>query len=165
MKDNKKNVTVNDSLMGLVITILGICYLIMTIALPKAAMGGANEPKMFPLMIAIILIILGVTFMFKSGFSNIKVAAGNFVSSYKKDKETNLTIIITCLGSIGYALLFKRIGYVISTFLFLELLLYLTRKEKLLSNTIIALLFSVGIYVVFSKMLGVTLPKMIFLDI
>lgn len=165
MKENKKNANVNDSLMGLVIAVLGIIYLLLTLNLPAAAMGGANAPKMFPLMIAIILTILGITFLFKSGLSNLKVAVDNFVKSFAKDKETNITIMITCFGSIAYALLFKRLGYVISTFLFLELLLYLTRKEKWISNMIIALVFSVGVYVVFSKMLGVTLPTMIFLDI
>jgi putative tricarboxylic transport membrane protein len=165
LKDKKNTVSANDSLMGLVVAIVGIIYLILTISLPDATIGGANKPKIFPLIVAIILIVLGITFLFKSGISNIKVAADNFVKSAKKDKDTNILIGIACAASVLYALLFDTLGYVLSTFIFMEILLQLTNKNKWKTNTIVALALSVGIYIIFYKLLGVTLPTMIFLDI
>lgn len=164
MNNSKDNVKVNDSLMGLVIAVLGAVYLGFAVSLKDAAIGGANQPKYFPLMVAGLLIILGIKFMFSGGIGNIAKAAGNFKDSFVADKSTNMTIALTCVGSIVYALIFDRAGFVIATFLFLELLLFLTRKEKIIANTVIAAIFSVTIYLVFSKLLGVILPPMPFVN-
>ena len=65
----------------------------------------------------------------------------------------------TRLFTLVYSFLFVKAGYVISTFLFVgfELVLFSgTKKWK--SCSVIALSFSLVIYILFSKMLGVYLP-------
>ena len=164
MKVQKNTQVANDALMGLVVAILGVIYLIFTMNLPNAAIGNANEPKYFPLLIAGILIIVGIVFVFKSGVSNIPIAMNNFKQSFIEDKDTNFMILLTCIGSVVYALVFRKLGFVFSTFFFLSLLLYITRKEKLIANTVVAAVFSMTIYLLFSKLLGVSLPPMPFIN-
>lgn len=66
---------------------------------------------------------------------------------------------LTCLASVVYALLFDKAGYVISTIVFLELeLILFNGAKKWKINTAVAILFSLFIYIVFSKLLGVYLP-------
>lgn len=164
MKANSQKQVANDALMGLIVTIMGAIYLIFVLTLPKAAIGNPSEPKYFPMIIAVVLIITGVTFIIKNGANNIPVAMNNFKKSYMEDKATNTTILITCVSSIIYALIFKKAGFVISTFLFLSLLLFLTRKEKMVKNTVIAAVFSMTVYIIFSKLLGVILPPIPFIN-
>ncbi|MCX8014215.1 MAG: tripartite tricarboxylate transporter TctB family protein, partial [Rectinema sp.] len=62
--------------------------------------------------------------------------------------------------------LFDFLGFMISTFLFLEaLMLYISKAKKMLWPTVIAMLFAVGIYVVFGRVLGITLPPGRILDL
>jgi putative tricarboxylic transport membrane protein len=83
-----------------------------------------------------------------------------------KKENTNKMIVLTCLACIIYAILFNRIGYVLSTIVFLEaMLLLFNGKKKWKTNTIVAVVFSVFIYIVFSKLLGVILPVMPFIYI
>lgn len=164
LKANNQKQVVNDALMGLVVAIIGVLYLVSTLNLREAAIGNAYAPRYFPMLISLILIITGITFVIKNGAHNVPVAMKNFMRSFIEDKEVNLTIMVTCIGSIIYALIFRKVGFVISTFLFLNLLLFLTRKERIIANSVIAAIFSITVYVVFSKLLGVTLPSMPFIN-
>ena len=74
--------------------------------------------------------------------------------------DTNMkNIILTVLNALVYTFLFAKAGYVISTFIFtgLELVLF-SGLKKWKSSAVIAFLFSLIIYILFSKMLGVYLP-------
>jgi putative tricarboxylic transport membrane protein len=75
-------------------------------------------------------------------------------------------IAIVAALCVGYALLFERVGYVISTFLFLCTVLFLfngLRRWKV--SLIVSVAFSVGVYFLFGSVLGIQLPSMPFLDI
>lgn len=68
-------------------------------------------------------------------------------------------IAYTCVVSIIYALLFERIGFVFSTFLFMQaVLMVVNGKMKWKTNTMVSAFFSIGIYVVFAKLFGISLP-------
>ena len=100
----------------------------------------------------------------------IFLAAALIYEELKKNKEISNTIKftidsnlkkigLTCLFSILYALLFDKLGYVISTILFLEgELILFNDLKKWKINTLVAVIFSLFIYILFSKLLGVYLP-------
>ena len=67
---------------------------------------------------------------------------------------------------IIYAVLFVPAGYVISTMIFMFMMLYLFNgKNKIKRTVITTIIFSILVYVVFSKLLGVYLPVMPFIYI
>lgn len=165
MKDQIKKNNANDSLLGLIIFIIGSIYLVLTLQLKEASIGNPVEPKYFPFIISVLLIVLGVYFLLKTGISQLKVSVQNIKDALNLEGDIYLTIAITSINCIVYALLFKKIGYILSTFVFLEVMLYLTRKEKWVSNIIVSTLFSIIIYFVFSKLLGVVLPPIPFLEV
>ena len=125
--------------------------------LPAAAVGRPHEPKIFPMMMGAALIILSLSLLIR------EFRAQKENSSEKKvmlHKEAGFNkILMTCLFSIVYALIFDKAGYVLSTVIFLELELMLFNGIKNWKiNTTVALVFSLFIYIVFSKILGVYLP-------
>ncbi|MCG8482613.1 MAG: tripartite tricarboxylate transporter TctB family protein [Clostridia bacterium] len=165
MKDQTKNVNANEALMGLIVVIVGGIYLVLTLQIKDAAVGIPMEPKFFPLMISALLIILGMFFLFKTGLAHIKTSVENIKKALSKEPDIYKMIGITAINCIVYGLLFKRLGYVLSTVIFLEVMLFLTRGKKWIPNTIISVIFSVAVYFVFSKLLGVILPPMPFINI
>ena len=78
------------------------------------------------------------------------------------DKKISGMIAYTCVSGVIYALLFEHAGFVISTYLFMMAMLSLTNKKKNVQNAIVAVVFSVGIYLIFTRALGIPLPKMPF---
>lgn len=151
-----------SALAGILGTLIGIIYTIQAYMLPQATVGNPLGPKVMPLGLGVLMILLGIILTIqeikKEGF----IKKG---SSSKKEDNVKL-IVYTCGICILYALLFNRIGYVLATIIFLELVLFLFNgKEKWKSNTMIAICFSVTIYILFSKFLGITLPVMPFIYI
>lgn len=166
MKKLSKKINANESLMGLVVAIVGAVYMVLTLMLKDARVGSdPMAPKYFPLMISAMFIVLGLFFFLKTGPTHVKESVGNIKKAIGEEPDIYKTIALTSINAVVYGLLFKKIGYVLSTVLFLEVMLYLTRGKKWIPNTIVSVVFSVVIYVVFSKLLGVILPPMPFLDI
>ncbi|MBF9015318.1 MULTISPECIES: tripartite tricarboxylate transporter TctB family protein [unclassified Oceanispirochaeta] len=144
---------------SLLFLLLGLVYTSATLMLPEASVGRAFEPKIFPLMLGIILISMSISLLIRE-LKEQKETEKKEPSDVPFFKEAGFKKIgLTCLASIVYALLFDKAGYVISTIIFLELELLLFNGAKNWKiNTAVAVLFSLFIYIVFSKLLGVYLP-------
>lgn len=151
-----------SALAGIFATLIGIFYTIQSLMLPEASIGNPFAPKIFPIGVGLLMIFFGVVLSVKE----IRKLGLRTKNSNDKANNTNLKLIayisLTC---ILYGLIFNRLGYVISTIVFLELILLLFNgKKNWKTNTIISVCFSVLIYIVFSKFLGVTLPAIPFLN-
>ena len=137
--------------------VLGVVYTTATFMLPDASVGRAYEPKIFPMMLGFALIILSLSLLAREFKAQKTEQKKEKLPLYKEAGFRK--ILLTCLFSVIYAMLFDKIGYVISTVIFLELELVLFNGRKNWKvNTAVALLFSLFIYIVFSKLLGVYLP-------
>ncbi len=143
---------------SLLFFVLGLVYTVSTALLPEAAVGRPFEPKIFPFMLGGLMLVMSLALMIRE----IKALKGNeeiqeHLPFYKEAGFKK--IALTCVFSVLYALLFDKVGYVISTIIFLELELILFNGVKNWKiNTAVSLAFSLFIYIVFSKLLGVYLP-------
>ena len=152
-----------SALNGIITLVIGLAYSIQAFNLPMASIGNPMAPKYFPMGLGVIMTIFGIVLLSQS------VKKGEFKSTEKNQKGISYQgklIAFTCLMSIVYALIFEELGFVIATMIFLGSILFAVNgKKQWKINTIVALCFSVGIYVMFSKVLGIMLPMMPFLDI
>ncbi|MDD2447459.1 MAG: tripartite tricarboxylate transporter TctB family protein [Tissierellia bacterium] len=114
--------------------------------------------KIFPIAIIAILTILGIALILKSvmkpSLSEI------FVLGNKKN------VILVVLVTLAWVLLFKKIGFVVTSFLSLSILLCVlnnNRDIKAYMKTFIIAGCQIGIlYLIFSKILYVPFPRGIF---
>ncbi|MDP3177060.1 MAG: tripartite tricarboxylate transporter TctB family protein, partial [Spirochaetaceae bacterium] len=84
---------------------------------------------------------------------------------FKIGDEGKLVAFVS-VACVLYAVFFNLLGYVIATFLFVEaVMVFISKGKKLLVPTLWAIGFAAGIYLLFGKVLGITLPPMPFLDI
>ena len=141
---------------GLITFILGTSYTLAAVNLPAASVGRAHEPKLFPLGLGALMIILSISLIGQELHKKGQKEKTN--NSFKFD-ENMKNISLTVLNALVYSFLFAKAGYVISTFIFVgfELVLF-SGKTRWKSCAVIALSFSLVIYILFSKMLGVYLP-------
>ena len=151
---------------GVIALVLGLIYVVLTLLLPKAAVGLANAPKVFPMGLGVIMIILGAMLIVQQlalvkKQSPVEAKAKPVKNEKGEGSPHTREIILTVINGVFYALLFDTLGYVLATIVFLgcELLLFSGRARwKMI--LIVSVLFSMSIYILFNKLLGVYLPMM-----
>lgn len=145
-----------------IITIaVGLTYMIMAFNFPDATIGRPMEPKIFPIMLGIVLTILGLALLIEELIKNSKNKDANKETIKLSFGNNGKKIAITIVNAIAYAILFNILGYIISTIIFLEIeLLIFGGLKSWKVSTIVSVLFSVIAFLIFNTFLGLYLPKL-----
>jgi putative tricarboxylic transport membrane protein len=137
---------------GLIFLAVGIYGLIFSVPLP---LGKWNQPgpAIFPLGLSILLCIFGVSwFVHGKREKRETVGLGKFVRKY-----------ITPLKIIGitaaYILTFDLLGYLLTSTLYLFILLLWVSHYRLWVAAMLAIGFGIGSWLFFGKLLATPLPK------
>lgn len=152
-----------SALTGIIATLIGAFYTLTAFGFKDASIGNPLAPKIMPLGLGVLMMVFGIL------LTLIELKKGGLIKAGQpliKDPETLRVTALLSAACILYAVIFEKAGYVISTIIFLELVMFVFggfKDWKL--NTVVAVCFSVSVYVVFSKLLGITLPVMPFLYI
>lgn len=145
-------------IMSVVVTMIGFVYTLSTFLLPQARIGVPYEPKIFPAILGISLLVLGTVLVVQE--IRLLAKAKGPVTKVSFIGEEQKNILFTLLNGLLYALLFDRIGYVFATFIFLNIQLFIFRGKKTWKSTLlISLIFSVVAFILFNTLMGVYLPK------
>ncbi len=152
-----------SKLVSIAFLLLGLTYTIAALQLPSASIGSPSAPKIFPLLVGVFTIGLALVAIAQE-FRKPAVA-GQAAGSEGFDRETLKDIGLTTVFALIYAVIFDRVGYVIATIIFLEGMLFVFNGLKNWKvNTIVAVIFSVFIYILFYKLLNVYLPPLPFFE-
>lgn len=111
-------------------------------------------PAFFPRLICILLFIIALILLILSIKNNSKYNFKNINLKYS---------IITIIFFIIYVFLIEKLGYLVSTIIFMTSIIFLLRSKSFLLNIIFSIIFSVVIYLMFSKGFNVSLPEGIFI--
>ena len=145
-----------------IITIaVGLTYMIMAFNFPDATIGRPMEPKIFPIMLGIVLTILGLALLIEELIKNSKNKDANKETIKLSFGNNGKKIAITIVNAIIYALLFNILGYILSTIIFLEIeLLIFGGLKSWKISTIVSVIFSIIAFLIFNTLLGLYLPKL-----
>ncbi len=152
-----------NAVTGIVVTLMGVIYLVMSLLLPRASIGNAMDPLYFPMGLGVLLVLIGLLLFLKSDRTVIKLAIASMFVKSDKDREVSRMVFLTCVTAVLYGLLFEHLGFVIATFGFMMSVLLITNGKKYLVNTLVAGIFSISIFALFNYALGIPLPGLPFL--
>ena len=131
---------------------LAVAALIEASRLPFGALS-APEAGFFPLILAVLLAIFSVVLLAQA-MSESREGPGPFLTGLGIWKRMGLAT-----GAlIAFAFLFERLGYVISTFLFMAFLLRAVERQKWWLVVGIATATSLVSYLIFGLLLKTPLP-------
>jgi putative tricarboxylic transport membrane protein len=143
---------------GLSAIIFGIAYGVQAFGLPRAPIGNPLAPVFFPLGLAGLMVIFGAAIFI--------IEAKKGLNSDDKGKrpkfgfQTMKLIWVAIVLCLLYSVIFNYLGFVISTVIFLMLLLTaINGAEKTVSNAVISLVYSFGMWYVFVKIFQISLPN------
>lgn len=157
---NKQTQPANwDGLTGVVSILFGLGYGGYAYLLPRPMFGNPWEPIFMPLAIAALTIVIGIMLIINGRIAPSVAAVKEFIAEHAQRKTHRYRIVLSCVAAFVYALIFEHAGYMVSTGLFMFAMLLITSgvgawKRSLL----IAVLFSTGIYFIFSELLAINLP-------
>jgi putative tricarboxylic transport membrane protein len=152
-----------DALVGLIITTLGVAYWHAAGALPEPLLKQAVGPGAFPRLIAGALVVLGALLVLGP---LVRRRAGRATEPpVTADEEAGpapdfRTMGLVMLGLVVYVVLFERLGFIVSTIIFMawEVAVMEVERWRWLRAAPVVVLLPVVLYVLFAKILGVTLP-------
>jgi len=139
-----------DRYAGIAFLLIGVLFVIESQKISESAYGSNVGPSIFPTCLGVLLILLSIRLIYETfKYKTQETEKGSM--QYKK-------FIIIFVAAILYALLLEKIGYVITTFAFLMISFQTMERGKWISSIVISLAFSLGIYYLFSVVLGGALP-------
>ncbi|MGB9813212.1 MAG: tripartite tricarboxylate transporter TctB family protein [Thermovenabulum sp.] len=145
-----------DMVTGIGAIILGLLYTFKALSLPKASIGNPMAPLYFPLSLGVLMILMGVIVIVVE--KNKKIISEN-KKEEEKEKGYLKLIIGTIIASLVYTIIFDKIGFIISTILFLGFILFMVNgRENWQTNIMVTVIFTIGIWYIFEKLINISLP-------
>jgi putative tricarboxylic transport membrane protein len=137
-----------DRIWGMVILLFGGVYLVEGIRIPPAAIGDPLGPRTFPTVLGVVLLVCGAILLCRPQRRKAAVI------------ERKLFVPVMLLAGllVAYALSLAWLGYPLATFLFMIIAARMMGERSLAWSLPIAGGFSVGIYLVFTRLLMIPLP-------
>jgi putative tricarboxylic transport membrane protein len=143
-----------DRLIGAAALLLAAVYLYATSQIPTLEIGDPLGPKAFPVLLGIALILAAILL-----FIETLKAEPAAEEAAPAGSRRHWWLIGSVIGWTAlYFGLFDRLGYLVATVAYLLPLMAAFNPGKWIANVLTAVLWAVGSYVLFVKILGVTLP-------
>jgi putative tricarboxylic transport membrane protein len=136
--------------------ILAGAYFYATEKLPSLEIGDPLGPKAFPRLLGVALVIAAVMLLFEILRARAKKPAQPAPKAEPVDVRVYAIIAGVVVWTILYFLIFERLGFMISTSIYLLGLTSYFHRGKVIANVLSAFGFAIGSYFLF-KMLGVQL--------
>lgn len=146
-----------NRLTGLVSLALGIVYFIATMMLPESAVSDPIGPRAFPTIVAVGMILVGLLLVLKKEPLTEKNKAVIFDLPAEKGLVVN--IAYTCVAGLVFGLILDPVGYLLSSFLFMTAMMFITNGMRPFYNLAIGLTFALVTYGLFFGLLSVSLPR------
>ena len=138
--------------------VLAGVYLYATEQLPTLEIGDPLGPKAFPRLLGAGLVVAAILMVFEMAKAR-RAALANREAPAAAPPESGAPLVVVgvAVWTFLYFMVFEGLGYVIATTLYLLPLMMYFNKRRTVMNVLTAVLFSVGSYVLFVKVLGVNL--------
>lgn len=143
-----------EVIVGSFSAVFSIAYTVAALRLPDAAIGSPMAPKYFPMVVGFMAVAFSLGLI-------IKGHKTGDVSKKTKTPDQGYWILIAGLiiSCLVYAALLEKIGFLISTPLFLGSMLFIVNGIRgWKANILTAVGFSFGVWYIFEKIFMITLP-------
>jgi putative tricarboxylic transport membrane protein len=147
-----------DRIIFVCIIVLAAVYFYATAQIPSLDIGDPLGPKAFPRLLGVCLLISAALLLVEMHKAKKQPAQQPAIADPEGHKHLAMMAGVAIWTGLYFAV-FEPIGYILSTMLYLLPLMVYLNKGKWTANVLTAVLFSIGTYVLFQKILGVSLPK------
>ncbi len=146
-----------DRVIFVCIIVLAAVYFYATAQIPALEIGDPLGPKAFPRLLGIGLLITAALLFME--IWRARKAPPEATSQPPGDRRHLMVVGAVVAGTAVYLAVFTLLGYVIATSIYLLALMAYFHSGKWTANILTSVLFCIGSYLMFTKLLGVSLPR------
>lgn len=147
-----------DRIIFVCIIVLAAVYFYATAQIPTLEIGDPLGPKAFPRLLGIGLLITAALLFFEMR-SAARRPQPVATQTHDAEKRHLWSIGGVTVWTAVYYAAFEPLGFIIATAIYLLGLMALFHRGKWLANVLTSVLFAIGTYGLFVKVLGVSLAK------
>lgn len=140
-----------DRVASVLFLAVGVLFIIGSKHIPSSSYGSVVGPDIFPFILGILLCLLSIRLFYETFINSNK-------QQEKKEPLQYKPFLIIFVATLIYILTLEKVGYVITTFLFLFVCFQTMERKKMITSLIISACFSGIVYFVFVEVLKGTLP-------
>lgn len=140
------------------VVLLVAAGIILYDAISISERGGLapGEPGFFPMAVGVGLVVTSVLFLLRT---TVWPDHDLFEHAGEEQSETHwLTVWLVIAALVAYAFVVQPVGYIIATAVFFVGVAWLAGSRKWIRDVIVAVLFSVAVYFLFTEVFGIRLP-------
>jgi putative tricarboxylic transport membrane protein len=137
--------------------IFGLAYGFQTTGLQRAPIGNPMAPVYFPMGLAIFMVFLGAMLFY---FEARKGLNSDDKSKRPKFNFSSMKLILIVIAlCLLYTVTFDRLGFVLSTMIFLmAMLTFINGRQRTVMNAVITVCYSIGMWYIFVNVFQIVLP-------
>lgn len=145
-------------LVGVSAVLIGVVYTAQAFGLPKAMVGNPWAPLYFPIGLGILMTGLGLLLILLD-LRKALAKASDGATLPRFNRFSLLLILGTSVACVAYAMVFEKLGFVVSTIAFLGALLFMINGPKAWKmNVVITLGFVSSAWYIFVRLFQINLP-------
>lgn len=149
-----------DRVIFVCILLLAGLYFWATEQLPTLEIGDPLGPKAFPRLLGIALLVTAVVLLFEIVRGRKRDSSSDVMPPRSVAGQTSVPIVAAAaVWTLLFFLVFEWLGYVIAASIYLIVLTAFFHRGKWVTNLTTSILFAVGSYLMFVKVLGVNLAR------
>lgn len=137
---------------GVILLIIGIYMTAESFSFPDAIGRSDPGPAFIPLLIGIGLTVGSLVHLWQR-------PAPDSPNEAYPDRSALLRITAVVTLIVLYAVVLRELGFIATTIVFLAAALYLAHARRLLILLIVPVVTSVGLYLTFTELLNVSMPR------
>lgn len=147
-----------DGILSIGVAVLAVAYLYSDYLLPHPSSGDPVGPQLFPALVGLGLLGSALLMLVEAGRKRRRLTL--ITTGHRRpDKRRYAAMVAAAIWTLVYYAVLERVGYLLSTAIFIFVLLLYFNPHKYFVNTAIAAGFAVVVYVLFTKILSVDLPQ------
>ncbi len=134
---------------GLILILIGAGVIVGAL---KLRVGSATEPQpgFFPFVGGVLLLVLSSVLL-------VQALRGRGIGSRAFGELRRPAILIAAM--VVYVIILEGVGYVIATIILSAVILRILETKSWWALAVVSLVLSIGSYLLFDRLLGVTLPS------
>lgn len=145
-------------LLAIITIVCSAVYLRATFQLPKLFVGDAVGPQFFPALIGAGLLVSGVLLAFEAWQKQAASTALPIQAPQPEQRRANIILVAMAAWTTLYYTAFEPMGYVLSTVVYIHVLLSYFHRVAWWRNALITAGFTASAWLIFARFLHVMLP-------
>lgn len=148
-----------NRLLAVAIFTLSGLYIFAASRLPELEIGDPLGPKVFPYLIGVLGFLAAGWLFAETAAQSRKAAPAPKAQASAYERPHPIAVIAVLAWMLVFYISLETVGFLVGCAVFLLVLMAYFNRRHWITNILVSVLFPVGVYIGFTRILGISLPS------